>query len=104
MVNYHYSYLVGTLIFSAAWTICFIAGKKYRAQIIWGSLVSAPLAISGFLFIPEYWTPPSLFNLDARFKVGIEDVLWSGAVGGIASVIGEIVLKERLSRIRQRHA
>src|SRR5437016_14578207 len=101
MVGYHYSYLVGALIFSLAWIICYMVGKKYRAQIVWGSLTSAPLAISGFLFIPQYWTPPSLFDLDARFRVGIEDVLWAGAVGGIASVVGEIVLKERLAARRK---
>jgi len=103
-LNYHYSYLVGASIFGLAWVICFVLGKKYRAQIIWGSLISGPLAVSGFLFIPQYWCPPSLFDLDVRFKVGIEDVLWSASVGGIASVIGEILLREKLSKIRQRQA
>jgi cell division protein FtsW (lipid II flippase) len=35
--------------------------------------------------------------------VGIEDFLWAGAVGGIASVVGEIVLKERLAAHRKEH-
>jgi hypothetical protein len=99
-MNYHYSYLTGALIFGAAWVVCLVLGKKYRAQIIWGSLVSAPLALTSILFVPQYWTPPSLFDLDQRFRVGFEDVLWAAAVGGIASVIGEIFLKERLSRTR----
>jgi hypothetical protein len=104
LVNYHYSYLVGTLIFSAAWVVCYVVRKKYQPQIIWGSLVSAPLALTSILFVPQYWTPPSLFDLDMRFRVGIEDVLWAAAVGGIASVIGEILLKERLAvRRKQPH-
>jgi hypothetical protein len=102
MPDYHYSYLIGTLLFVAAWGACFVLGKKYRAQMIWGSLVSAPFALTSLLFVPQYWTPPSLGNLDQRFHVGIEDVLWAAAVGGIASAIGEIFLKERLSRIRSR--
>ena len=103
-MNYHYSYLIGTLLFGAAWVVCFVLGKNYRAQIRWGTVVSAPLALTSILFVPQYWTPPSLFDLDERFRVGIEDVLWAAAVGGIASVIGEIFLKERLSRSRgQRH-
>jgi lycopene cyclase-like protein len=45
-----------------------------------------------------------LFNLDNRFRVGIEDGLWAASVGGMASVIGEILLKERLtSNRKQRH-
>jgi hypothetical protein len=44
---------------------------------------------------------PSLFNLDQRIRVGIEDFLWAAAVGGIASVVGEIFLKEKLGAIRK---
>jgi len=63
-------------------------------------VVTAPLALTSFLFVPQYCTPPPLFDLDARFRVGIEDFLWAGAAGGIASVVGEIVLKERLAARR----
>lgn len=100
-MNYHFAYLVGALLFDAAWLACYIIGKKYRAQIVWGTVVTAPLALTSFLFVPQYWTPPSLFDLDARFRVGIEDFLWAGAVGGIASVVGEIVLKEKLAARRK---
>jgi hypothetical protein len=107
MMNYHYSYLVGALIFAATWLVCYLIGKKYRAMIRWGSLISAPFALTSVWFIPQYWTPPSLFNLDMRYKVGLEDFLWAAAVGGIASAIGEILLKERLAAHRrqahQRH-
>ncbi|HYT21347.1 MAG TPA: lycopene cyclase domain-containing protein [Candidatus Polarisedimenticolia bacterium] len=99
--NYYYSYLVGALIFWVAWIICSILGKAYRSEIRWGTLIAAPLALSSLLFVPEYWTPPSLFNLDQRIRVGIEDFLWAAAVGGIASVVGELFLKERLGAIRK---
>jgi len=100
-MNYHFSYLGGTLLFFIAWMLCLLIGARYRRQSLWGGLVSAPFALTSILFIPQYWTPPSLFNLDTRFKVGIEDFLWAAAVGGIASVIGEIVLEERLTRTRK---
>ena len=101
MQNYHYSYLVGVLIFGAAWLACYLIGKSYRAEIRWGTLISAPMALTSILFVPQYWTPPSLFDLDQRIRVGIEDVLWAAAVGGIASVVAEILLKERLSALRK---
>jgi len=101
MQNYHYSYLVGVLIFGAAWVACYVLGTKYRAEIRWGTLISAPMALTSLLFVPQYWTPPSLFDLDQKIRVGIEDVLWAAAVGGIASVVAEILLKERLSVIRK---
>jgi len=101
MQKYHYSYLVGVLIFGAAWLACYLIGKSYRAEIRWGTLISAPMALTSILFVPQYWTPPSLFDLDQRIRVGIEDVLWAAAVGGIASVVAEILLKERLSALRK---
>jgi hypothetical protein len=99
--NYHYSYLVGALIFGAAWLACYFFGKNYRAEIRWGTLIATPLALTSILFVPQYWTPPSLFDLDQKIKVGIEDFLWAAAVGGIASVVAEILLKERLSVLRK---
>ena len=99
--SYHYSYLVGVLIFWVAWIVCSILGKRYRAEIRWGSLIGAPMALTSLLFVPQYWSPPSLFNLDLRLRVGIEDVLWAAAVGGIASVVGEMFLRERLAATRK---
>lgn len=101
MHNYHYSYLVGALLFAAAWLACYFLGKKYRTEIRWGTLISAPMALTSILFVPQYWTPPSLFDLDQRIRVGIEDFLWAAAVGGIASAVAEILLKERLFTLRK---
>lgn len=100
MLNYHYSYFVGALIFVTAWVVLYAFTKQHRGQMIWGSLLSAPFSLTGFLFIPEYWSPPSLFNWAQRLGISIEDVLWSAAVGGIASAVSEIAFRERLARMR----
>jgi len=99
--SYHYSYLVGVLIFWAAWLACFAAGKAYRQEMRWGTLIASPMALTSILFVPQYWTPASLFNLDQKIRVGIEDFLWAAAVGGMASVAGEILVKEKLAAIRR---
>lgn len=102
--SYHYSYLVGVLIFWVAWAACSILGKAYRSEIRWGTVIAAPMALTSLLFVPQYWTPPSLFDLDKKIRVGIEDFLWAAAVGGIAAVVGEIFLRERLvASRRSRH-
>jgi hypothetical protein len=100
--NYHYAYFVGTVIFWIAWAGCFIAGKSYRNEIRWGTLLACPTALTSPLFVPSYWNPDSLFNLDHRFRIGIEDFLWAAAVGGIAAVVGEILLEDNLSAVRSR--
>jgi lycopene cyclase-like protein len=100
--SYHYSYLVGVGIFWIGWWVCFALAKSYRSQMRWGTLLAAPLAITSLLFVPQYWTPPSLFDLDQKIHVGIEDFLWAAAVGGMAAVAGEIFLKQKLREIRSR--
>ena len=79
--SYHYSYLVGVVIFWIAWVVCAVLGKAYRSLMRWGTLIAAPMALTSLLFVPQYWTPPSLFDLDAKIRVGIEDFLWAAAVG-----------------------
>jgi hypothetical protein len=102
VLDYQYSYLVGALIFVAAWIVLYVFAKQHRRQMIWGSLLSTPFALTAFLFIPEYWSPPSLFNWAQRFGISIEDFLWSAAVGGIAAAVSEIIFHERLERMRSR--
>jgi hypothetical protein len=99
--SYHYSYLVGALIFWAAWCVCAALGKAYRSEMRWGTLIATPFALTSLLFVPQYWTPPSLFDLDQKMRVGIEDFLWAAAVGGIAAIIGELSLQEKLGAIRR---
>jgi hypothetical protein len=100
--GYHYSYLVGVAIFWVGWLGCYVFGKRYRKEIRWGTLLATPLALTSLLFVPQYWTPPSLFDLDQKIHVGIEDFLWAAAVGGMAAVVGEILLKEKLREVRSR--
>jgi Lycopene cyclase len=98
--SYQYAYLVGTIIFWIAWVICFALGKRYRSEMRWGTIIACPAAFTSVLFVPQYWTPESLFNLDQKIRVGIEDFLWAAAVGGIAAIVGEIGLRERLAAMR----
>jgi hypothetical protein len=47
------------------------------------------------MFVPEYWTPPSLFELAQRTGFDIESVIFSFAIGGIAAVLHNIILRKR---------
>ena len=53
------------------------------------------------IVVPQYWTLPFLFNLDEKIRVGIEDFRWAAAVGGLAVIVGEILLKEQLKALRK---
>ncbi len=50
------------------------------------SLATSLLGLTEPLFVPAYWSPPSLFNLAARTGFDIESLIFSFGIGGIAAV------------------
>ncbi len=48
------------------------------------ALVSLPFAFTEFMFYPDYWDPPFLFDAAARFGFGLEDFLFVAALGALA--------------------
>jgi hypothetical protein len=55
------------------------------------SLWTMPMGLTEPLFVPEYWIPPSLFNLAERTGFDIESLIFSFAIGGIASVLYKVI-------------
>lgn len=49
--SYHYSYLVGVMIFWVAWLVCAALGKAYRSEMRWGKFIAAPFALTSLLFL-----------------------------------------------------
>ncbi len=71
--------------------------------MFWVSLFTMPFGLTEPLFVPAYWNPPSLFNLAATTHFDIESLIFSFAVGGLASVIYEAVFHvthERLNGLK----
>lgn len=92
-------WLVFTLIFLLVWIIVFIFVKKSRKKMLWTSILTAPFGLTEPLFVPEYWSPPSLFNLAAKTGFDIESIIWSFAIGGIAAVLFELIFKIRPTKM-----
>ena len=60
-----------------------------------------PLGLTEPLFVPEYWNPPSLFNLAQNTGFDIESLIFSFAIGGIGCVLYNLVTKEKLEPINE---
>ncbi len=71
--------------------------------MIFGSLLALPFGFIERLLVPEYWSPPSLFNLIGRFGVGLESFLFFFAAGGITAVIYEVIDKKKTVKLRLGH-
>ena len=93
-----YEYLIGNLFFVAFWFILYFIRKDLRKEMIFASLLCMPLGLSEVFFIPHYWNPHRLFNLNPA----IESLLFCFTVGGIAAVLYEVVLKKHLKKAREK--
>ncbi len=86
-------WLVFSLILLGIWLVIFLSNKIVRKEMFLVSLWTMPFGLTEPLFVPEYWNPPSLFNLAARTGFDIESLIFSFAIGGIGSVIYETIFK-----------
>jgi hypothetical protein len=93
------------------WIIVYFSlkDKISRKEMLTVSLWTSLLGLTEPLFVPEYWNPPTLFNLARRTGFDIESLLFAFAVGGLAVIIFEGIFQTRheklspIERHRPRH-
>ncbi len=92
-----YVWLNFSLLLLVFWVIIYyvIKEKKSRKKMLTVSLITALLGFTEPIFVPEYWSPLSLFDLALRIGFDIESIIFSFAVGGIVVVVYEIILGNR---------
>ena len=88
------SWLILSLMFLGVWFIIWIARGKLRKEMLWASILTTPFGLTEPLFVPEYWNPPSLFNLAANTGFDIESFIFAFAVGGVGSVLYEFLTRK----------
>jgi len=81
------AWLIFSLILFGVWLVIYMAKPLMRKEMFWVSLCTMPFGLSEPLFVPEYWNPPSLFNLAERTGFDIESLIFSFAIGGIGAVL-----------------
>lgn len=55
--------------------------------MLWASLFTTPFGLTEPLFVPEYWNPPSLFDLARTTGFDIESLIFCFGIGGIGAVL-----------------
>lgn len=73
--------------------------KVSRKEMLVVSLWTSLLGLTEPIFVPEYWNPPSLFNLAQSTGFDIESLLFSFGVGGLAVVMYEWLFKVRHRKV-----
>lgn len=102
---YHYVWLFWSSAFLVPWAVLYLTLPNHRKVMWWSSVFMAPFGLTEPLFVPEYWLPPSLFELAARTGFDIESVIFSFAIGGIGAVLYNVLTGRRLVAVsaHERH-
>lgn len=95
----HYAWLVWSSSFLLPWLLLFAFFPVHRRVMLWSSVLTAPFGLTEPLFVPEYWNPPSLFELAQRTGFDIESLIFSFALGGVGVVLYNIVTGQRWSAV-----
>ena len=80
---FEYTWLLWASAFLLPWALLFMARPALRRPMLWASALTAPFGLTEPLFVPEYWNPPSLFDLAQRTGFDIESFIFCFAVGGL---------------------
>ncbi len=108
----HYVWLIWSLTFLIPWCIVYVLAPNYRDVMLKASLLTMLFGLTEPLFVPEYWHPPSLFNLAISTGFDIESFIFCFGIGGIAAVLYNILtgqalqamsLKERSNPLHKHH-
>jgi len=98
-----YAWLIWSLLLIAVWlTVYFsLIGKDKKREMFVVSLWTSLLGLTEPLFVPEYWSPPSVFDLALRTGFDIESLIFSFGIGGLAVVLYERIFRTKHQTISQ---
>lgn len=86
-MRYHYVWLIWSSTFLLPWIALYLTAPRLRTVMWRASLATAVFGLTEPIFVPEYWLPPSLFELARRTGFDIESVIFSFAIGGVGAVL-----------------
>lgn len=96
-----YVWLIWSLLLLGVWMILYlrIQDRPSKKKMLMVSLVTALFGLTEPIFVPEYWSPPSLFNLAVTTGFDIESLLFAFGIGGIAVVLYDWLFRVRMSSV-----
>lgn len=92
IIPFHYTYLIGSLLFAIAWFYIYLQRKDLRTEMLTMSILFMSLALIAeyFFWTKDYWRPSTI----TQTPIGIEDFILGFSNGGIVAVCYESFLKK----------
>jgi hypothetical protein len=86
-MKFDYAWLAWSCAFLVPWLLLYVLRPRHRRAMRRTSAFMALFGLTEPLFVPAYWSPPSLFELARRTGFDVESFIFSFAIGGIGSVL-----------------
>ena len=96
-MDHQYIWFIWSSTLLLPWLALYVRFPAQRAVQLPASLATMPFGLTEPLFVPEYWSPPSLFDLARRTGFDIESLSFCFAIGGIAVVSYNALTRKGLS-------
>lgn len=104
----HYAWLIWSILLIGIWLLVYfnLGAKDKRREMLVVSFWTSLLGLTEPIFVPEYWSPPSLFDLALKTGFDIESLIFSFGIGGLAVALYERIFRTKHRAISQtgRHA
>ena len=91
MLPDQYVWLVWSTAFLVPWLAVYAMFPTHRKAMLWASAFTTPFGLTEPLFVPEYWSPPTLFDLARRTGFDVESLIFCFGIGGIGAVLYNLV-------------
>lgn len=96
-MKYQYVWLLWSSAFLVPWVLLYLGRPALRRQMLGVSAATSLLGLTEPLFVPEYWNPPSLFDLAQRTGFDIESLIFCFAIGGIGAALYNVLTRHSLA-------
>lgn len=96
-----FAWLLWSLFLMGIWVIIYLLfrNREGRKEMLVVSFWTSLFGLTEPFFVPEYWNPPSLFDLAHRTGFDIESFIFSFAIGGIAVALYDWIFKVRHKKV-----
>ncbi len=91
MIPHQYVWFAWASAFLVPWAVLFFAYPAQRKTMLQVSLITTVFGLTEPLFVPEYWNPPTLFELSQRTGFDLESLIICFGLGGVGSVLYSVL-------------
>jgi hypothetical protein len=89
--------------FLIPWALFYLLFPIHRQAMVRVSLFTMPFGLTEPLFVPEYWSPDSLFDLAQRTGFDIESLIFCFGIGGVGAVLYNVITGSQLVSVSEEY-